>query len=160
MLLKLLIAGDGGQGIQTMADIISQAAFSKDFFVSYIPNYGLEQRGGSSLAFLQISDRDVAYPKFSNPDILVVMSDESRARVLGYEHKSVKVIDVKDYSQVLEENKVGTTGYNVFFLGVLAKVLEDNKIKLGEDIFAALEKKLGKKPNWEENERVYLAGNK
>ncbi len=160
MLLKLLIAGDGGQGIQTMADIISQAAFSKDFFVSYIPNYGLEQRGGSSLAFLQISDRDVAYPKFSNPDILVVMSDESRARVSGYEHKSVKVIDVKEYSQVLEENKVGATGYNVFFLGVLAKVLEDNKIKLGEDIFTALEKKLGKKPNWKENERVYLAGNK
>lgn len=160
MLIKLLIAGDGGQGIQTMADVISQAAFAKDLFVSYVPNYGLEQRGGASLAFIQISDRDVAYPKFSNPDILVIMSDESRARVAGYEHKSVKVIDIKEYLQILEDNKVGNTSYNVFFLGVLVKVLDDNKIGLGDDIFVALEKKLDKKPNWEENKRVYLIGSK
>jgi 2-oxoglutarate ferredoxin oxidoreductase subunit gamma len=155
MLIKLLIAGDGGQGIQTMADVISQAAFMKDFFVSYIPNYGLEQRGGSSLAFIQISDRDVVYPKFSNPDILVVMSDDSRKRVSGYEHKSVKVIDIKDYLGILEKNSIESTSYNIFFLGVLAKVLGNNQIKLDEEIFVALEKKLGKKPNWEENKRIW-----
>jgi 2-oxoglutarate ferredoxin oxidoreductase subunit gamma len=160
MLLKILIAGDGGQGIQIMADVISQAAFAKDLFVSYVPNYGLEQRGGASLAFIQISDRDVAYPKFSSPDILVIMSDESRVRVAGYGHKGVKVIDIKDFLQILDANEISPTSYNVFFLGVLTKVLEDNQIKLGDDIFAALENKLSKKPNWEENKRVYLIGNK
>lgn len=160
MLVKILIAGDGGQGVQTMAEIISQAAFVKDFFVSYVPNYGLEQRGGSSLAFLQISDRDVAYPKFSTPDVLVVMSPAARERVVGYEKKSVKVIDVKDYEKVLVENNIDKTSYNVFFLGVLAKTLTDNQIGCCDQIFSELEKKLGKKSNWEENKRVYLIGSK
>ncbi len=160
MLIKLLIAGDGGQGVQTMADVISQAVADKDLFVSYVPNYGLEQRGGSSLAFVQISDREIAYPKFNNPDILVVMSDESRVRVAEYERKSVKVVDVKDYLSILEEKGVVFVSYNVFFLGVLAKTLQDNGIELGDEIFTALEKKLGKKPNWEENKNVYLIGSK
>lgn len=160
MLIKLLIAGDGGQGVQTMAEIISQAAFGQDLFVSYVPNYGLEQRGGSSLAFIQISDHDVAYPKFSSPDILVVMSDESRARVVGYERKSVKVIDIKDYLSDLISGNINKRSYNVFFLGVLAKVLEESAGELGKKIYTELEKKLSKKPNWDENKNIYLAGNK
>lgn len=160
MLIKILVAGDGGQGVQTIADVISQAAAEKDLFVSYVPNYGLEQRGGSSLAFVQISDREIAYPKFNNSDILVVMSDESRIRVAEYERKSAKVVDIKDYLSILEDNGVGATSYNVFFLGVLAKFLEESGVKLGDGIFAALEKKLSKKPNWEENKRVYLIGSK
>lgn len=160
MLIKILIAGDGGQGVQTMAEIISQAAFVKDLFVSYVPNYGLEQRGGSSLAFIQISDHDVAYPKFSVPDILVIMSVEARERVAGYGQRSVKVIDIKDYEKVLAENNVDKTGYNVFFLGVLAKTLADNQIGCCDQFFSELEKKLGKKSNWEDNKRVYLIGSK
>jgi len=158
MLLKLLIVGDGGQGVQTMADVISKAAFEKDLFISYVPNYGLEQRGGASLAFIQLSDREVAYPKFSRPDILVIMSSEARARVVDFEQKSVKVIDIKDYLKILEENKVSPVSYNVFFLGVLAKVLTENKINLGTEIFSALEKKLSKKPNWEVNKKIFEVG--
>ena len=160
MLLKILIAGDGGQGVQTIADIISEAAFNKDLFVSYVPNYGLEQRGGSSLAFIQISDRDLVYPKFSNPDILLIMSDSSRERVTGYLHKSVKKIDIADYIDNLTANEVNKISYNVFFLGVLAKVLVENDVILGEEIYQALEKKLGKKPNWEDNKKIFLLGNK
>lgn len=160
MLFKILISGDGGQGVQTMADIISQAAFSKDYFVSYVPNYGLEQRGGSSLAYLQISDDAVAYPKFSSPDVLLIMSDEARGRVSDYIGKSASIFDIKDYLEYLNENNVNKISYNVFFLGLLAKILDDNKIGLSKEIFSVLEKKLGKKPNWEENKRYYLLGSK
>ena len=74
MLIKILLSGDGGQGIQLMSDLICRGAIEQGFFVSHIPNYGLEQRGGVSLAFIQISDSEIAYPKFSKPDVKVVLS--------------------------------------------------------------------------------------
>lgn len=153
MLLKLLIAGDGGQGVQTMADIISQAAFNKDFSISYVPNYGLEQRGGASLAFIQIGDQTVSYPKFKNPDILLVMSDEARDRVGDFIPRSKKIIDVKDYLSFLTENKIALNSCNVFFLGIVALALVDNGIEMTEEIFSGLEKKLGSKPNWDVNKK-------
>jgi len=53
--MNILLAGDGGQGIQTMAYVISQVIFDdKKFNISLIPNYGLEQRGGVSMVFLKI----------------------------------------------------------------------------------------------------------
>ena len=54
MIIKILLSGDGGQGIQLMSDLICRAAIQRGFFVSHMPNYGLEQRGGVSLAFIQI----------------------------------------------------------------------------------------------------------
>ncbi len=158
MLLKLLIAGDGGQGIQTIADLISQAAFHKDFSISHVPNYGLEQRGGASLAFIQIGDKDVTYPKFKNPDILLIMSDEARKRILDFIPQSKKVIDIKDYLTILSQNNIPMNGCNIFFLGILVRVLEENKIDIKNEIFSLLEKKLGSKPNWEINKKNWELG--
>lgn len=158
MLFKLLIAGDGGQGVQTMASLISQAAFGKDFSVSYVPNYGLEQRGGASLAFVQVSDQEVAYPKFTSPDILVIMSDESRERVSEFEKKSKQILDIKDFGETLKENGILTKSYNIFFLGMLARVLEKNQIDIKNEIFSLLENKLKTKQNWEENKKAWELG--
>jgi 2-oxoglutarate ferredoxin oxidoreductase subunit gamma len=46
---KIIIAGEGGQGIQTIAHAFARAAFLDDLNVSFMPNYGVEQRGGVSL---------------------------------------------------------------------------------------------------------------
>ena len=160
MLLKILIAGDGGQGVQTVAEVISRAAFLKNFFVSFIPNYCLEQRGGVSLAFIQIGDHDISYPKFSTPDILIVMSDQARERVAGYKRKSVKLIDIKDFQNILIDNDIKNSSQNVFILGILGKILRSKKIILDKEIFSILEKKLSEKVNWEENKKAYLLANK
>lgn len=160
MILKILIAGDGGQGVQTIAEIISRAAFLKNFFVSFIPNYGLEQRGGVSLAFIQIGDHDVVYPKFSIPDILIIMSDQARERVAGYKRKSVKIIDIKDLKNILLDYNIKDSSNNIFILGILGKILRSKKIILDKEIFSILEDKLGEKINWEENKKAYLLANK
>lgn len=158
MQIKILLSGDGGQGIQTIAEVISRAAFEKGLTISFIPNYGLEQRGGVSLAFIKIGDQEIVYPKFSNPDILLIMSDQSRQRVLEYISKSKKIIDIKDYNFYLQEKKINSKNYNIFFLGFLTKMLEKEKIYLAEEIFLALEKKLSSKPNWEENKKAFALG--
>lgn len=157
MILKILLAGDGGQGIQTIAEVICKAAFQKNWHVSYIPNYGLEQRGGVSLAFVQISDKEIAYAKFTTPDVLVIMSKQARTRIKNYE-SGIMNYDIEDYVGRFEEQKIGKSSYNIFFLGLLAKILEEKNIFKKEDVFELLEKKLSKKPNWEKIQEAFELG--
>ena len=91
--LKLLIAGEGGQGVQALGKIISEAAFANNLKVTFIPNYGVEQRGGVTLAFIKMRRKQpIVYPKFSTADILVWLSPRSIKRTEQYLGKITRVI--------------------------------------------------------------------
>lgn len=159
-MLKILIAGDGGQGVQTMADIICRAVFENNKHVTFIPNYGLEQRGGVSLAFIQISDTGISYPKFTHPDILVTMSDQARERTRQYAEggDNFKILDAEGYKDEIEQNKIGASSLNIFLLGMLAKILEYHGMVNRSELFLLLKEKLEKKSGWPENEKAFNAG--
>ena len=158
MNLKILLSGDGGQGVQLLSHLICTAVFNKGLSVSHIPNYGLEQKGGVSVAYIKISSEDVTYPKFSKPDLLLIMSDQSRERTVSYNQEGVVVIDVKDYVEMLKENNVQPKSRNIFFLGMIVKNLTDNKILETEEVLTLLEAKLVQKPGWEENKQAFDLG--
>ncbi len=83
--LKLLIAGEGGQGVQTIAEVFAAASHHEGDSATYIPNFGVEQRGGVSLAFVCISElKPVVYPKFEKADILVVLCERAISRTVRY----------------------------------------------------------------------------
>lgn len=91
--LKLLIAGEGGQGVQALGKIISDVAYTNNLQVSFIPNYGVEQRGGVTLSFIRLRKKEpIVYPKFSTADILVWLSERSIKRTEQYLGKNTKVI--------------------------------------------------------------------
>lgn len=75
--MKILIAGEGGQGVQSIAEILAKAADAAGLSTCYIPNFGVEQRGGVSIAFLQIGNQPISYPKFETADILVVICNRA-----------------------------------------------------------------------------------
>jgi len=153
---KILLAGDGGQGVQTIAEILAEAAFRSGKQITLIPNYGLEQRGGASLSFLQIADESVSYPRFSKPDILVVLSEQARERTKGFKIEDLRLkIDIDGYKKILEENKIPVPSYNIFFLGLIVKILEDKKIIEKNEVTKILEEKLSKKNGWEENKKAF-----
>lgn len=158
MHIKILLAGDGGQGIQSLSEIICRAAFASDHFVSHIPNYGLEQRGGVSLAYVQISDREISYPKFSDQDLLLIMSGQANERVGGYRAKNGKVIDFVKYEKIISENKIDYSSQNIFFLGLIAKVLVSKGFMKKDNVFKAMKEKLAKKNNWENNAKAFETG--
>jgi len=85
MSLNILFAGEGGQGIQLISDIVCEAVLERGWYVSQIPNFGLEQRGGVSLSFVKISNTKIVYPKFALPQITVVMSAQAQERINMYE---------------------------------------------------------------------------
>ena len=74
---KLVLAGEGGQGVQSVAEIIAEAANEAGKQALYIPNFGVEQRGGVSLAFVQVSDSQIGSPKFPTGDIVVALSERA-----------------------------------------------------------------------------------
>ena len=81
MLKELRIAGFGGQGVILSAHILGKAAALYDGgYATMTQNYGPEARGGAASAALIVSDEPVLYPYLTNPDILVVMSQEAYTR--------------------------------------------------------------------------------
>jgi len=79
--VKIALAGEGGQGVQSVAQVLTEAAALEGKEALYIPNFGIEQRGGVSLAFVQIGDEKIGAPKFRTGDIVIALSDRAVRRV-------------------------------------------------------------------------------
>ncbi len=82
--VRIVIAGEGGQGVQSVANILGEAAYNTGKQILYIPNFGVEQRGGVSIAFLQISDEAISTMKFRKADIVIALSGRSVERTAQY----------------------------------------------------------------------------
>jgi len=75
---EVSLAGFGGQGIVLSGYIIGQAACIYDNQHAIMTqSYGPEARGGACASNVVVSDRPIAYPVVTNPQIIVVMSQEA-----------------------------------------------------------------------------------
>lgn len=81
---KVVVAGEGGQGVQALAESLALAAYRGGIEALYIPNFGIEQRGGISLAMVQLSHRAIGAPKFLIADLVVALSPRSLTRTRRY----------------------------------------------------------------------------
>jgi 2-oxoglutarate ferredoxin oxidoreductase subunit gamma len=157
-LIKIMIVGEGGQGIQTVAKLLAKAAFKKGYHSSYIPNFGTEQRGGISLAFLEISCEHIVSPKFDTADVFVIVSSRDIERTLRYIGKETSVIYDKHLvnDDVLKEIKKKSStvagidafntavenfserSFNIIILGLLTAIVD-------KDIAGTVKKLMKKK---------------
>ncbi len=77
MLIKSVFAGFGGQGVLSMGLNLAQAAMMEGKFVTYLPSYGAEMRGGTANCTVAVSDEEIASPVASSPDFVIVMNQPS-----------------------------------------------------------------------------------
>ncbi len=77
MLIRSVFAGFGGQGVLSMGLNLAQAAMMENKFVTYLPSYGAEMRGGTANCTVVISDEEIASPVASALDFAVVMNQPS-----------------------------------------------------------------------------------
>lgn len=103
---RMVLAGEGGQGVQTVAEILAEAANDKGKQVIYIPNFGVEQRGGVSVAFVQVSDEAIGSPKFDTADIVVALSDRAVQRTKQYIGPETTIV----YDSGIEDIEVSLNG--------------------------------------------------
>lgn len=81
---KILLAGEGGQGVQSVAQILALAANNEGRQSIYLPNFGTEQRGGVSLAYVQVGgQKAIGAPKFFDANIVVALSSRSIERIFS-----------------------------------------------------------------------------
>ena len=85
---KIVLAGEGGQGVQSVANILVEAAYEEGKEALYIPNFGVEQRGGVSVAYVQISEDFISSPKFKFADIIIALSARAVCRSKKYVNKN------------------------------------------------------------------------
>lgn len=75
--MSVRISGFGGQGVLSMGLALAQAAYLSRRFVSWYPDYGPEQRGGTSNCTVVISGEPIASPVVDEIDILVAFNRPS-----------------------------------------------------------------------------------
>ena len=81
LLTEIRIAGFGGQGVILAAAVIGKAAaIFEGAYATMTQSFGPEARGGSSSAQVILSAEPILYPYVTQPDILVVMSQEAYTR--------------------------------------------------------------------------------
>jgi len=74
MITRTIFAGFGGQGVLLMGYVLSHGAMLKGLNITYFPAYGAEMRGGTANCTVTLSDKKIASPVASNPEILVAMN--------------------------------------------------------------------------------------
>jgi len=82
---EIVLAGSGGQGIQSFGSLLAKILNNKGHLVSLSFNYGPEARGGKSFGNIVIKESPDDWPEVLRIDILVALSQE------GYEASLDKV---------------------------------------------------------------------
>lgn len=59
---QVIMAGFGGQGVLTCGQVLALAAMTEGKYVTWMPSYGPEQRGGTANCVVTLADRPVGSP--------------------------------------------------------------------------------------------------
>ena len=91
---RIIIAGSGGQGIMLCGKVLAQAAMSEGKFVTWLPAYGAEVRGGTAHCMVIISDEEIGSPYINKADTLIIMNQPSLTRFKNrLENKGLLIIN-------------------------------------------------------------------
>ncbi|MGO9231365.1 MAG: 2-oxoacid:acceptor oxidoreductase family protein [Bryobacteraceae bacterium] len=113
MLTEIRVAGFGGQGVILAAIVVGKAkAIFQGGYATMTQAFGPEARGGSSSAQCILSDEPILYPYITQPDVLVVMSQEAFGR-FAPELKHGGILIVEQDLVHLGELPAGTRVYSV-----------------------------------------------
>ena len=138
MLTKIILAGFGGQGVIASGKLLAVAAMKEGLNVTHFPAYGAEMRGGTCNCSVIISDKPIASPVISTPDVLIVLNNPSLdkykdkcatgAKLLINSSMSAGNVDRNDVEKyMIDAGKIAEElgnprGTNMIILGAFAKI--------------------------------------
>lgn len=83
MIEKIIISGAGGQGVMLLGKVLAEAAMRENKFVTWMPSYGAEVRGGTSHCMIIISDTEIGSPVVGKADTLIALNAPSLERFVS-----------------------------------------------------------------------------
>jgi 2-oxoglutarate ferredoxin oxidoreductase subunit gamma len=134
--LRIVFSGSGGQGVITAAIVLAESAVLHDtLLATQTQVYGPEARGGATRSDVIISDSPIYFPKVTQPNVLVALTQEAYMKyydivrpggLLLTDPRHVTVLTAVDSRQVeipmhsaMTDHPAIPAGYNICMLGVL-----------------------------------------
>lgn len=74
---QIIISGFGGQGTLFAGQLLAYAGMDQGSFVTWMPSYGPEMRGGTAHCIVIISDAPVGSPLIHRPSMAIVLNQPS-----------------------------------------------------------------------------------
>jgi 2-oxoisovalerate ferredoxin oxidoreductase beta subunit len=74
---EIRLAGFGGQGILLLGQLLTKSGMYEGKYVSWLPSYGPEMRGGTANCHVVISENRIGAPYVASPSLLVAMNQPS-----------------------------------------------------------------------------------
>lgn len=158
---EIIIAGFGGQGILSAGMLIAYAGMLEDKFVSWLPSYGPEMRGGTSNCHVIVSESPIGSPILNSATALLVMNTPSLEKfektvvpggLIITDSSLVNVSPVRKDVEVFEipATKMASEMGNLAFANiiVLGKLLARTGVVTRESFEKALEKVLSEKKHY------------
>lgn len=111
MTVNIILAGVGGQGILSIANVIGLAALKDNLYLKQAEVHGMSQRGGDVQSTLRISDKPIASDlvPYGGADIIVSLEPMESLRYLPFLKKEGWVvtntnpfINIKNYPDIKE----------------------------------------------------------
>ncbi len=152
----MVFSGSGGQGVITAAIILAEAAvLYENLTAVQAQSYGPEARGGATRSDIIIADSPIYFPKVTQPNILVCLTQQAYAgfspiirpggmlltdsRYVKTEKKvEARQLSLPMYDTVME--KIGKPiVFNIFMLGTLIGL---SPLVRPESIMKVLEKQI------------------
>ena len=136
MMVEMICAGFGGQGVLTTGLILAEAGMKLGMNVLWYPSYGSEMRGGTANCTIKFSDKEIASPCAKKIDILMAMNApaidkfESSLRPGGLLLVNSSLVHEREYRDDIKVVKVPMTeiaaehenpkGANIVMMGAMA----------------------------------------
>lgn len=173
--VKIILSGEGGQGIQTIAKSLVATAVEQGLNASYLPSFGVEQRGTPSIAYVIISGQKINYPRFEDADIVMVLAGRATERVSRFITPNTdilfdsSVIKANSFTRMavhkmalpatrLSKEKFNPRSYNVLMYGVLINMLGLDKDASWNSLNNQLKDKFKTKKIEADNKDAYIYG--
>ena len=80
---QIVIAGFGGQGLLFSGKVLAYAGMMEGRYLSWLPSYGPEMRGGTANCNVILSDTPVGSPIITAPNVLIAMNLPSLEKYVG-----------------------------------------------------------------------------
>lgn len=145
MLKEIFIIGIGGEGAQTIGEILSISACTKNFATSFYPFYGSQMRGGESGCIIKIDTEgnDITNPTINMPDDFLILNDTFFDKYKKFASDTSKYYQI-DNSNIKNKN-----------IKLLKKYIDESKLFDEEIIINAIKEKFKKEETYNKVIGVY-----
>lgn len=120
MYFNVIIAGFGGQGVLLAGKVLAQAAILEGKYITWMPSYGVEMRGGTANSTIVISDEEIGSPVTATPLNVISLNYPSKVKF----EKIIKAGGLLVLNSSLVDEKPCRNDINYFYIPA-NKIAED-----------------------------------